>query len=49
MFNLQTQVKIDVKKEPIQILVDDLKSGKYYLPTFQRQYVWEGVLILVEI
>ena len=35
------EIKIDVKREPIQILVDDLKSGKYYLPTFQRQYVWD--------
>ncbi|MBW2066776.1 MAG: DUF262 domain-containing protein [Deltaproteobacteria bacterium] len=38
---MSTRVKIDVKREPVQMLVDDLNSGKYYLPTFQRQYVWD--------
>lgn len=38
---MQPQVKIDVKREPIQVLADDLRSGKYYLPTFQRQYIWD--------
>lgn len=38
---MDVRVKIDVKKEIIQILVDELNSGKYFLPSFQRQYVWD--------
>jgi hypothetical protein len=38
---MDTQVKIDVKREPVQSLADELKSGKYFLPTFQRQFVWD--------
>ncbi len=38
---MSVRVRIDVKKEIIQSLVDELKSGKYLLPSFQRQYVWD--------
>jgi len=38
---MNSRVKIDVKKEIIQTLVDELKTGKYLLPSFQRQYVWD--------
>ena len=34
-------MRIDVKPRTIQWLVDDLNSGKYFLPSFQRQYVWD--------
>jgi len=34
-------VRIDVKPQTIQWLVDELNSGKYFLPSFQRQYVWD--------
>ena len=38
---MNTRVRIDVKPRTIQWLVDDLNSGKYFLPSFQRQYVWD--------
>lgn len=38
---MNTRVRIDVKPRTIQWLVDELNSGKYFLPSFQRQYVWD--------
>jgi hypothetical protein len=38
---MSPRVKIELKREIIQMLVDDLNSGKYFLPSFQRQYVWD--------
>jgi len=38
---MNTRVKIEVKSEIIQTFVDELNSGKYFLPSFQRQYVWD--------
>lgn len=38
---MSTRVRIDVKPRTIQWLVDELNSGKYFLPSFQRQYVWD--------
>jgi len=38
---MSPRVRIDVKREYIQTLVDELNSGKYFLPSFQRQYVWD--------
>ncbi|MBI2849864.1 MAG: DUF262 domain-containing protein [Chloroflexi bacterium] len=38
---MNARVSIDVHKETTQTLIDDLKSGKYFLPSFQRQYVWD--------
>lgn len=38
---MSTRVRIDVKPQTIQWLVDELNSGKYFLPSFQRQYVWD--------
>lgn len=38
---MNSGVRIDVKKESIQTLVDELNKGKYFLPSFQRQYVWD--------
>ena len=38
---MNTRVKIDVKPQTIQWLMDELNSGKYFLPSFQRQYVWD--------
>jgi hypothetical protein len=32
---------IDVKNRTIQTLMSEVKSGKYLLPSFQRQYVWD--------
>ena len=38
-----TNISIDVRKKTIQELVDDeIPSGKYWLPSFQRQYVWDA-------
>jgi len=38
---MATGVTIDVKPKTIQVVADDLVTGKYYLPSFQRQYVWD--------
>jgi len=35
------QISIDVKNRTIQSLMDEVNSGKYFLPSFQRQYVWD--------
>jgi hypothetical protein len=32
---------IDVKNRTIQPLVVEINSGKFFLPSFQRQYVWD--------
>src|SRR3989339_47004 len=35
-------ISIDVRKKTIQELIDvEILSGKYWLPSFQRQYVWD--------
>lgn len=34
-------VTIDVKSRPIRTLITEVNSGKYFLPSFQRQYVWD--------
>ncbi|HHT9126483.1 MAG TPA: GmrSD restriction endonuclease domain-containing protein [Candidatus Brocadiia bacterium] len=34
------RISIDVDKKPIEDLIPDLESGKYLLPSFQRQYIW---------
>jgi hypothetical protein len=36
-------ISIDVRKKTVQELIDDeIPSGKYWLPSFQRQYVWDA-------
>jgi len=35
------RAKIDVRRELLQTMVEDLASGKYFLPSFQRQFVWD--------
>ncbi|MDD4995033.1 MAG: DUF262 domain-containing protein [Patescibacteria group bacterium] len=36
-------ISIDVRKKTIQELIDDeIPSGRYWLPSFQRQYVWDA-------
>ncbi|MBT9169337.1 MAG: hypothetical protein DDT19_02696 [Syntrophomonadaceae bacterium] len=36
-------ISIDVRKKTIQELIDEeIPSGKYWLPSFQRQYVWDA-------
>lgn len=35
------EVKIDVDRKFIGEFVEELKSGEYYLPTFQRTWVWD--------
>jgi len=32
---------IDVKSRTIQTLITEIQSGKYMLPSFQRQFVWD--------
>ena len=34
-------VTIDVKNRTIQQLMTEVNSGKFFLPSFQRQYVWD--------
>ncbi|MDM7911876.1 MAG: DUF262 domain-containing protein [Methanotrichaceae archaeon] len=34
-------VSIEAKSRTIQSLMDELQTGKYFLPSFQRQYVWD--------
>ncbi len=38
---MNTRLGIDVKPKNIQTLVKELNTGKYFLPSFQRQYVWD--------
>ncbi len=36
-------ISIDVRKKTIQELInEEIPSGKYWLPSFQRQYVWDA-------
>ena len=35
------RILIDVDKKAIEELIPELESGKYVLPSFQRQYVWD--------
>ncbi|MCR4408748.1 MAG: DUF262 domain-containing protein [Candidatus Saccharicenans sp.] len=37
---MSPSIKIDVNREYLNILIDELNTGKYLLPSFQRQYVW---------
>ncbi|MDK2870351.1 MAG: hypothetical protein PWP19_1181 [Thermococcaceae archaeon] len=34
-------IRIDVDKREIKELIPELESGKYRIPSFQRQYVWD--------
>lgn len=36
-----SSVTIDVKNKSIQTLMTEVNSGKFFLPSFQRQYVWD--------
>jgi len=36
-----TKIFIKVDKEKIGTLIEELETGKYFLPSFQRQYVWD--------
>jgi len=35
------KILIDIDKKAIEELIPELESGKYVLPSFQRQYVWD--------
>ena len=35
------RIMIDVDKKEIKDIIPELESGKYMLPSFQRQYVWD--------
>jgi len=36
-------ISIDVRKKTIQELInEEIPSGKYWLPSFQRHYVWDS-------
>jgi len=36
-------ISIDVRKKTVQELInEEIPSGKYWLPSFQRQYVWDA-------
>jgi len=35
------RILIDVDKKEIKEIIPELESGKYILPSFQRQYVWD--------
>jgi len=35
------RILIDVDKKEIKEIISELESGKYILPSFQRQYVWD--------
>lgn len=38
-----SNISIDVRKKTIQELInEEIPSGKYWLPSFQRQYVWDA-------
>jgi len=35
------KITIDVKNRTIQTLIEEVKSGKFVLPSFQREYEWD--------
>ena len=35
------RILIDVEKKEIKEIIIELEAGKYVLPSFQRQYVWD--------
>jgi hypothetical protein len=37
----ESNISIDVKTKTIQTLIKEVGNGDYYLPSFQRQYVWD--------
>jgi len=38
---LSSRINIEVKDKSIKKLLTELETGKYYLPTFQRNFVWD--------
>ena len=41
MYSKKRRILIDVDKKEIKEIIPELESGKYVLPSFQRQYVWD--------
>lgn len=39
---MEISVDIEVKDKTVQTLMTELQSGKYFLPSFQRQFVWDA-------
>lgn len=38
---MSSKIVIDVKERKIQTLMDEVQSGKFFLPSFQRRYEWD--------
>lgn len=38
---LQKEINFDTKDYPIEVLVDNFKENEFYIPTYQRQFIWD--------
>jgi hypothetical protein len=39
--NLQKEINFDTKDYPIEVLVDKFKADDFYIPEYQRQFIWD--------
>lgn len=40
---LQKEINFDTKDYPIEVLVDKFRSDDFYIPDYQRQFIWDEV------
>ena len=38
---LQKEINFDTKDYPIEVLVDKFKADDFYIPDYQRQFIWD--------
>jgi len=41
--NLQKEINFDTKDYPIEVLVDKFRDDDFYIPNYQRQFIWNTV------
>ena len=46
--DLQRQVEYDTKDYTLELLLDKFEKGDFYIPDYQRQFVWKAVEITGE-
>lgn len=38
---LQKEISYDTKDYPIEVLVDNFREGEFYIPEYQRNFIWD--------
>lgn len=39
---LQKEINFDTKDYPIEVLVDKFRADDFYIPEYQRKFVWDN-------